>query len=417
MTKAAASVWIRRPQDVALTDFTPWVDRENGAGYKPPSSDLHGVITQAVMRFVNPEGDPDGPIPYEPQEGHEFVLRDALAQDIFGGYIASPVISVPGPRVPAWEITATSHAGRLAEQATGSLNKAGILDSDRNFAIAIVRDCLAAAAQTYGTDAVGTDDPVVAANEAVGWSGVRHTAFIYGTDWSYRQGLNAIQDLMKRVPGTSFRIRPDRIVEYGVFATPAPVALAAVPDAILMPAANVIEIDADSYQEEVMNAGHFNKVRLGGFGAAEHTAYDTTSIGLLGRVMATPYENDETIPADDIERSAYAKLAEFKRRRVARAITTNDVDALEPGMLVPVLVSDLGCAGDEGWSAPMEHEGYIGTPLQEPASGHRGELIVQKVTPTFIAPGVQAYEIELGDYIADFDRAVAERIGGEVTGG
>lgn len=413
MTLPAQTVWLRRPQDTAFTEFTAWVDRQNGVGYNPPSADLHGLIVTTAIRFV----DPDGTIPYEPQEGFEFELRDATPAAIFGGYIASPVINVPGPRVPAWDVTATSWASRLAETATGSYNKAAVLDSDRNFAIGIVKDCLAGAAMAYGSDGTGTDDPIVTANEAVGWSGVRHTAFVYGTDWSYRQGLNALQDLMKRVPGTSLRIRPDRILEYGVFATPAPVALAAVPDAILMDPSDVIEIDADSYQEEIMNAGHYNKVRLGGFGAAEATAYDTTSIGVMGRVMATPYENDESIPAADIVRAAYAKLAEFPRRRVARAITTNAVDALEPGMLVPVLVSDLGCFADEGWSAPMEHEGYLGTPLLEPASGYRGEMLVQKVTPTFIAPGVQAYELELGDYIADFDRAVAERIGGEVTGG
>jgi hypothetical protein len=413
MTKPAETFWLRRPQDSAFTDFTDWMDRAGGVGFQPPSADLHELITTTAIRFVDPYRD----IPYEPQEGFEFQLRDATPEVVFGGYIASPVINVPGPRVPAWDVTATSWAARLAETATGSLNKAGVLDSDRNFAIAIIRDCLAAAALTYGSDNVGTDDPIIAANEAVGWSGIRHTAFLYGADWSYRQGTNALKDLMDRVPGTSLRVRPDRIVEYGVFATPASVALASGPDAALMNPADVIEIDADSYQEEIMNAGHFNKVRLGGFGAAEHTAYDQVSIGLLGRVMATPYENDEAIPAADVVRASYAKLARFPRRRVVRARTTNDVDALEPGMLVPVLVSDLGCWQDEGWSAPAEHEQYIGAPLMEPASGYRGELLVQKVTPTFIARGVQAYELELGDHIQDFDRAVAERIGGEQTGG
>lgn len=408
MTRAAASVWLRRPQDAAFVDFSAWVDRD---GYKPPSSDLNGMITTTAIRFV----DPDRTIPYEPYEGFEVELRDSTPELVFGGYVASPVIRIPGPDVPSWDVTATSWATRFAETATGSLNKVGVLDSDRNFAIAIIKDGLTAAALAFGTDATGADDPIVAANEAVGWSGVRHTTFVYGGDWSYGQTMVRLRNLLDRVPGTSIRVRPDRIVEYGVFADPAPVALAAVPDAVEMSASKVIEIDAESYEEEIMNAGHYNKVRLGGFGAAEHTAYDTTSIGILGRVMATPYENDEGIPAADVIRAAYAKLAEFPRRRVVRCTTTNDASSLETGMLVPVLVSDKGCWLDEGWAPPLDHEGYLGTPLGEPCSGYRGELLLQKITPTFIAPGVQAYELELGDYIADFDRAVAERIGGDVV--
>ncbi len=410
MTLPAASFWLRRPQDAAFVDFTDWVDR---AGYKPPESDLHGLITTATVRVV----DVDETIPYEPQEGFEVELRDALSALVFGGYVASPVLGMPGPLTPSWDVTATSWAARLAETATGSLNRTGVLGSDRDFAIAIIVDCLSAAAMTYGSETVGADDPLVAANVAVGWSGIQHTAFIYGTNWSYRQGTNALKDLVDRVAGASLRVRPDRIVEYGVFATPAPVALASVPDAVLMAAAKVVEIDADSYSEEIMNAGHFNKVRLGAFGAAEHTAYDTVSIGELGRVIATPYENDESIPAADAERAAYTKLSQFARRRVVRATTTNAVDALEPGMLVPVLVAPKGCWHDEGWSPSGVFEEYLGTPLMEPAAGFRGELILQRITSRYLASGVQAYDLELGDYIAPFDRAVAERIGGEQIGG
>jgi hypothetical protein len=402
--RAVRTVKLKRHQDAAFTDFSDWVDR---AGYEPPAADLKGIITTAQVRLV----DPDRTIPFEPAAGVLVQLEDVTPAVVFGGWIAAPVIDVPGVRVPAWTFTAQGWGARFAESATGSLNKSGILDTDRNFVIAMIVDALGAAAQQFASDNAGADDSIVAANAAVGWSGVQGTAFLYGTDWSYRPLLDVLQDLIDRVPGVSLRIRPDKIVEFGVFATPAPVVLASVLDAVVMSAANVVEIDAASYTEEVLAAGHFNKVRLGGIGAAEDTAYDQTSMGKFGRVMAAPYVNDENLAAADVTRAAYAKLASLATRRIAKAITTNDQDALEPGMLVPILVSDLGCYEDEGWSVDPS-EVYLGTPLMEPAAGYRGELLVQKVTPTFVAPGVQRYVIELGAYVPSFENAIAERIGG-----
>lgn len=399
--RPVTKVEIKRPQDAAFLDVTAgdWVD---AAGYDPPAADLSSYIATCTILLV----DPARSLPWRPDRGVEVRLSDATPAVVFGGWVTDPNVDVPGPDVPRYKLVASSWATRLAEVATGSLNKSGLVDTDRNFLIAQFRDAMAAA--SLGTD---VDDPILVANDAVGWSGVQGTAFLYGTDWSYRPLLDTLRDLVSRVPGTSLRIRPDKIVEYGVFATPAPVALAAVDDAKLMPAAKVIVIDADSYTDEILAAGHFNHVRLGGIGAAEATAIDQVSIGRYGRALVAPYENDENIAAADIVRAANAKLATVAERRVVTVKTTNDVDALEPGQVVSVLVSDVGCIDDEGWS-PIAAELYLGTPLQEPAFGYRGELLVQKVRPSWIAPGVQTYEIELGSYVADFDRALAERIGG-----
>ena len=402
--KPVRTVELRRPQDSAYTDVTAWAD---AASYEPPAADLKGAIGQATIRLV----DTDDTLPFLPVEGTEVRLKDITPDIVFGGWVADPVIEVPGPNVPAWKLRAQSWAARMAETSTGSLNKSGILDTDRNFLIAMFTDALGAGAQVFGSDNVGTADAIWTANDAVGWSGVQGTCFLYGTDWSYRTLLDVAGDLLSRVPGTSLRIRPDKIVEYGVFARPAPVALAAVRDGAIMNPAKYIQIDAESYQEEVLAAGHFNKVRQGAIGAAEATAYDQVSHGTFGRVMAAPYANDELLAAADVTRAAYAKLATFATRRIARARTTNDVAQLEPGMLVPVLVADLGCYKDEGWVIDPT-EVSLGTPLLEPAFGYRGELLVQKVTPTFVAPGVQTYDIELGAYVPSFDTALAERVGG-----
>jgi hypothetical protein len=403
-------VRLKRAEDLAFTDVSAWVDR---AGYEPPSADLRGQITLATVRLVNPTGDLDGVIPFVPREGLAIELLDGASVLVFGGYVANPVAETPGPGTRAWELTCQSWAARMAESSTGSLNKSGVIASDRDFLIAMFRDALGAGAQVFGSDTAGVEDAIVTANEAIGWSGVAATTFLYGTDWSYRTLLDVVQDLLNRVPGTSLRIRPNRIVEYGALASPAPFVLAGFPSAAIMADANVAELVAGSYHEEVLAAGHVNKVRLGGAGAAEEIAYDQVSHGVYGRVMEAPYENDEDIPANDLRRAVYAKLARFAPRRVAKGQTYRD--GVEAGMLLPVIVDELGCAGDEGWGI-FPGEIYLGSPLGEPASGYRGEMLVQKVNPTFVGPGVQVYDLELGSYVPDLDRALAERIG-ETAGG
>lgn len=634
MTRPVSQV--KLSNGLVTVDVSAWVDR---AGYQPPAANLRGAIAQASVRLVNPTGDLDGVIPVQPREGLELLLYDPTAALVFGGYVADPLWDIPGPGTPAWELTAQSWAARMAECSTGSLNKSGVVDTDANFIIAMFRDALGGAAQRFGSDTSGIEDPIITANEAVSWSGIRGVTFLYGTDWSYRTLLDVAQDLLSRVPGASLRIRPDKIVEYGIFADPAPFVLAGFPSAALMGAtaprsytaevladspvaywrlgeavgsalaldssgnarhatyagptlgqvgavhdddraasfdgiddvattasfdyamadpnvltieawvrtsvahsgpnrdtiygandtasqpqlelggsagadrvaviipgifvaetgdgavpadglnhyivyvrrglgltneiwvdgtqrslvthnastfvngasvkrlgsraaasqfldgvpdeiavyatafsatriaehyeagrrARVAEIVAGTYREEVLAAGHFNQVRLGGAGAAEEIAYDQVSHGTFGRTMSAPYENIEEIPAGDLRRAAYAKLATFAPRRVASCATYRD--DLEPGMLVAVLADELGCIGDEGWRPDGEWSINLGTPTQEPADGWRGELLVQKVTPTFVGPDTQVYALELGAYIPDLDRALAERIG------
>ena len=407
MSRAVRTVYLKRPQDAGYTDVSDWVD---AADYEPPSASLSAVPTTATVALV----DPDGTLPFPPDDGVEVRMDDATPTTVFGGWVSGPVTTVPGARVPSYKLVCRPWAARLSEVPNGSLNKSGVQDTDRNFLIAMFTDALAAAALAVGVDPM-VDDPLLTANANAGWPGVQGTTFLYGTDWSYRDLLTNVQDLVKRVPDVSFRIRADKIVEYGIFTTPAPVALASSIDAALMSSSKVVVIDANSYQEETLSNGHRNKVRLGGAGAAEATAYDTHSIGAYGRVMPAPYVNDESIAAADVTRAAYAKLASLAVRRVVRVEATSDADALEPGMLVPVCVTDVGCLDDEGW-LPPRGELYIGTPLGEPATGYRGEMVVQKVRPAWVAPGVQRYEVELGAYVADFDHALAARIGGGSVG-
>lgn len=630
MSRPAKSFQLKHAEDVAYSDVTDWVDAH---AYTPPAADLQSYIATATVTLV----DPDGTLPIRPREGDELILRDDGGTAVFGGWIADPIVSVPGPGTVQFKLIAQSWESRFSEVATGSLNKSLVLDTDRNFVIAAVTDALQASALDVNGDG-GYDDSILVANEATGWEGIQGTAFLYGTDWSYKPLADVLRDIVSRVPGVSIRVRPDKTLEYGVFVTPAPYALAAGNDAALMgpdwgndyvsevladsPVAyyrlgemsgtvakdssgngrdgtyvggvslgragfvddddpailsdgttgyvdlgdvaalkpayvsaevwvrttdtngmlvacptgfygydiwidagtgkprleldgvnlpvtsgtsvtaindgrphhlvgtydgargklyvdavlvvdfayaggalqyaagsvcinnrigdserriagtldevaiydyalsadriaahyaaahrrKVIEIDADGYEDEVLAAGHYNKLRLGGAGAAEATAYDTVSIGRYGRVRAAPYTNDENIAAADVLRSAYAKLETYAERRVVRVKTTHNVDSLEPGQVVPVLMSDVGCLNDEGWhptSTPSSLlDQYVGTPWMEPAAGYRGELLVQKVTPSWVAPGVQSYDIELGSYIADFDRALAVRIGG-----
>lgn len=400
MVKAVSTAKVTR--DGVVYDLTSWLDR---AQYQPPSGDMGSVIGEARVSF----SDVDGTIPIVPRQGDEIDLYDALSALVFGGWIANPITTLLGPGTRSWTLGCQPWSARLAETSTGSLNKSGVVDSDRNFLIAMIRDCLKA--QLFGADTTGTDDPIVTANEP-DWPLVQGTTVMTGTDWSYRQGLDVVQDLLNRVPGAAIRIRADKMVEFGVLLNDAPFALVAVNAIPNMTPGAYAEIQDRGYQEEWLTAGHYNRVRLGGTGAAEAIATDESSYAKYGRVRNAPYLNDEGIGAGDLVRAAYARLASFAEREVVR-LTVVDADGLEPGMRVPIIVPDLGTVDDIGW---MPDTGWswsvgLGTPWEEPGPGWRGEFIIQKVRPAWIAPGVQGYELELGSYQPDFDQALAASIG------
>lgn len=377
-----------------------WLDRKRS--FEPPSGDLGGVIETVSIPITDTEAN----IPIVPREGLEVLLYDQVAALSWGGWISQP-IAVPPSGVRAWTLPCQSWAARFAESSTGSLNKVGITDSDRNFLIAAIRDGLKLTA--FGADTVGIDDAIIAANEP-DWIYLKATAILAGSDWSYKPLLEVIRDVMTKVPGVYLRIRPDKMVEYGLPGTVAPFTLSSFPSYPKIRAGVRAEIVKDSFHEEVISAGHFNHVRLGGAGAAEAIAIDPVSYGKYRRVRRAPYENNEDIPAGDVVRAAYAKLAKLGERKVVAAAITDD--GVEPGMLVPVLDDELGCIDDFGWSPDVGWAVYWGTPFLEPAAGWRGEFLVQKVKPSFVAPGVYGYELELGAYQPDFDRALATQIGG-----
>lgn len=408
MTLRPVDQVILRRDGVSYDVSDPWVDR---AGYHPPAGDLGGLIATATVVLI----DNDGTIPIQAREGDEIYMYDPAAQLVFGGWIAQPEIEVGGPGTKKWTIAAQDWSARAAESSTGSLNKSGVTDSDRNFLIAMFLDALGASGQIFGADTTGTDDPIIAANVAAGWPLVQATAVLAGTDWSYRQLLDVIGDLKRRIPGVAIRIRPDKLVEYGILVTDAPFALVGTLAIPSMVASSYAEIEAGSYHEKVLTTGHYNRVRLGGFAAAEEIATDESSYARYGRVRNRPYENDENIPAGDLRRAAYAKLDSLAPRLIAEAVITDD--GLDPGMRVWVIVPDLGTPDDIGWYPDTAFSFYLGTPFAEPSQGWRGEFLVQKVEPTFVSPssgatpGVQRYKVELGAYRPEFERALAASIG------
>ena len=384
---------------LAAVDVSGWIDPD--VEWTPPQGDIGGIVETASITLVDPSGD----IPLVPAYGQEALLKDVSAQLVFGGWLANP-IDVPVTGVRRWTLHFVSWAARLAETATGLLNKNGVVDTDRNFIIAVLRDGLQA--RSFGSDSVGIDDPILVANEAVNWEGIEETATLAGTDWSYRQTLDVVRDIIGRVPGASLRLRADKIVESGRRRRDAPFVLAAFPSAARIAPGKVAEILAGTYDEDRVTAGHFNRVRLGGLGAAEQIAYDQVSHGIFGRFLDRPYENDESIAAVDLEREAYARLDLAKVRRVVRATITDD--GIEVGQTVRVCFDEEGPLDNDipffeqfGFASPTAED--------EPVDAFRGEFVVQKVIPSRIAPTVQGYELELGDYLPELDRALSVKIG------
>jgi hypothetical protein len=152
-------------------------------------------------------------IPKVPRYGMqiEHYADDAGLELTFGGRI-SDITQLDRPVRRAWRLGVQSHDVRVLEAPTGSLNKAGIVDTDRAFIIAILTDALAQ--HTFGAS-TGIDDPIYTANAAIGWSGVKATTRLAGKDWSYVAARRAIDDVLELVANVTFRIRPDKIVEYG----------------------------------------------------------------------------------------------------------------------------------------------------------------------------------------------------------
>lgn len=321
-----------------------------------------------------------------PRLFHEvLVYDDDTVTLIFGGYV-NTITELPlHPVGRAWQLWCQGYTARALETTTGSLNKVGVIDSDRNFVIQIFEDALDN--QIFSGTTV--DDAIIAAN--VGWPGVAHTAFMSGLDWSYMTPQNAMGNLMFYVPNVYWSIGKDRVLTYGLSRTLAPFALSTSPNGTTLRG-------FENYVEEEVISDHRNKMRRGGIDASEVTAYDEVSWAKFRRILEAPYLNDETVPAADLARRTYAELRRHRTRRRAN-FTVRD-KGLEAGQLVDVVDARIGPGTRPGVLFPM------GTLIARSASGaiagERGRLRITKVTTKPEGNQNYAYAVEAGDVVTDF---------------
>lgn len=206
----------------ALVDVTRWVERDT---FKPEDSDLGQQIGTVLVVL---EDDPLlGPVPVTIREGLELQIIDHDRVTVkFGGWVRN----IKRERLPTsrvrYHLPCQDYNARLIETATGSLTFTGT-DNDRNMVIAILRDALKQ--QQSSPNGALVDDPIITVNEAAGWPLVRATAILSGMDFSYMAPGRALENLKKYVPNVYLRIRPDKLVQYGLLRDPAPYAIAVAP--------------------------------------------------------------------------------------------------------------------------------------------------------------------------------------------
>jgi hypothetical protein len=373
-------------------DVTLWLDRER---FRPGDLELKQPVSALSLPLV----DVDHTLPVDPIGGLEVGVYDDAAALIFGGYIARPVAK-PQTGARVWDLSCHDWNVRLQEAPTGALNQEGVLKSDREFVIMIVRSCLKG--QSFGA-MTGIDDAVITVNEAIGWSGVQGTAVIAGGDWSHMEGANALNDVIRRVPNVYVRIRPDKVLEYGIPNERASIAFVSMPSSERVAAASIVEYH--DYSEEELVGSHVNKLRRGGFGGAEVTARDDVSYGRFGRIIEGPFKDDDAVPASDLERLTYAELQALAVRRVIQ-LKTDDAPSITPGQIVPVVCDQLGAYESDGpfldmWSFDAP------SPTREPVDAWRGEFVVQRVEREILGADRISYTVTLGDYVPEFVAGVA----------
>ncbi len=313
---------------------------------------------------------------------------------LFGGRI-SDMVHIETPIRRKWKVMCQDHNVRTFETATGSLTFTG-LASDREMVIAIFRDGLKATVSSPAGALV--DDPIITANEP-DWTGVKATAFLSGTDFSYMSTKNAMDLLADYVPDVHWRIGPDRVLSYGDKATPAPF--------VVGPARSATAVPLENYEEEVFIGDHRNKMRRGGFDTAEATAYDEVSIAKLGRVLEDPYRNDEAVPEADIRRRAYAELAS---RRMKRRIRFKVHDkGLKAGQLLDVIHPRLG-PGTIPSPLINVYQPLMARSNYGALVGERDRFLVQTVRTRPLGRQNYVYEVAVGDYMPSFAKGIAKLV-------
>jgi hypothetical protein len=351
----------------------------------PLDSDISQISTAAFILE-----DPDRTLvsTQVPRLYHEVqIFDDDNVTLLFGGYIYM-VTETNDPEHPigrAWAIDVQDYSVRLTQTATGSLNKVGFIDTDRNFIIAILRDALAA--QTFAGSTV--DDSIITANEP-DWPGVQFTAFMSGLDWSYMSPTRALGNLYTYVPNVFLTIGPDKIVNYGLRRTLAAFSVSSTPN-------NTTLYAFENYSEETVGTA-FNKMRRGGEAASEVTAIDEVSFSQTGRVNDAGYVNDTTIPAADLQRRAYAELRTLRVKR--RASFRVRQKGLKAGTLIDAVVGRVG-AGTR--PAPLGFmECAIGRSVPGTLAGERARWLITSVKTAPLGNRQYAYDVKVGDVQKDF---------------
>lgn len=323
-----------------------------------------------------------------PRLYHEVLIYDDdNVTLLFGGFINTLTDIQMHPVGRAWKIDVQDYGVRLTQTATGSLNKVGITDTDRNFVIAILRDALKN--QSFG-NVTGIDDAIITANEP-DWPGVQFSAFISGLDWSYMPPKRALDNLLKYVPNVFYAIGPDKIVTYGLRRTLAAFSVSSAPN-------NSTLYAFEKYSEETVVSDHVNKMRRGGAAASEVTAIDEVSWSRFGRILDAGYLNDTSVPATDLQRRAYAELR--TRRVKRRASFTVRQKGLKAGYLIDTVVSRLG-AGT--LPAPLCFmECAIARSASGAIAGERNRWLITGVRTQLTGNRTYAYNVSVGDVQADF---------------
>ena len=341
-------------------------------------------------------------IPKVPAYGLEAQLYDDDGTTLrWGGYISRVDVAPRGVR-RAWRIQCQSWSVRAFEGATGSLNKSGVTDSDRNFVIAAFRDALKA--QSFGLS-TGLDDAIVTANELENWRLVKATAFLSGSDWSYMHLSDVMAALLQLVPGVRWRIRADKLVEYGRATELAPFVLTSRHELI----DGATYVGYEGYSESEIVAGHVNKIRRGGAAAAEETATDEVSHVRFRRILDSPYTNDEGVPATDLRRRTYAELQAARVRRTAAAAIT-DVQP-RAGQAVDVVNTTLGnIGGDKAPFVDTLRPIFARSATGRLARGYRGRMVIQRVERLPLGNRHHRYALALGDPARDFATALAVKV-------
>lgn len=384
---------------MAAHELTGYEDRDAPLGTVPASTDLGSPVVTFRLELADA---PAGAIPLlnEPELAHGMPFRvteDDGVTVTFRGRIEEVTLSLATGEM-RWSITAVDKGRRPLDLPTKALDRSAVTQFDRQHVI----DAFTSAMQNIATANGTIDDPVYTAN-APDWVGIRAIATFRGRDWQYRTLADVLRQIAELAGGgVQLRIRADNVVEYGpVGAEDAPFVVGDVP---IANGTTVREIIDGSYREAWVMGAHRNKFRIGGAGAAEHTAYDESSYARLHEINEERYRNDESIAADEVKRIAYAELARARRRRTfAMRITDAGVQA---GQMLPIAVAGAPVT----WRAPWPETLFPVMARSDSGvlSHMRGHALVQRVEPDPIGPAAFQYAITAGEYHRDFAEVVAE---------